>query len=141
MKQIQDLTSEYAKKVPGDFAENLCLFFCYNFCKGKVFNTAKEAFDEAERARLKGYLGDDGYVLNAEAILKEGNAYRWSVMKEKITSIEKIEKPTPVCFEYNGYAHWVVVEKGKIVFNSLENSTCVKYGKPTSSRIIKQLDL
>ena len=141
MKKIQDLTSIYARKKPAEFADNLCLFFCYNFCKGKIFKDEKEAFDAAEKARLDGFLGDDGFVLNAEAILREGNSFRWSVQKEKISVIDDIKKASPVCFEYNGRAHWVVVENGKIVFNSLENSVCVKKGKPISMRIIRQLDL
>ncbi|WP_443741605.1 hypothetical protein [Treponema berlinense] len=141
MKQIQDLTSIYARKKPAEFADNLCLFFCYNFCKGKIFKDEKEAFDAAEKARLDGFLGDDGFVLNAEAILREGNCFRWSVQKEKITTIDNVKKASPVCFEYKGHAHWVVVENGKIVFNSLENSVCVKNGKPVSMRIIRQLDL
>lgn len=141
MKQIQDLTSIYARKKPAEFADNLCLFFCYNFCKGKIFKDEKEAFDAAEKARLAGFLGDDGFVLNAEAILREGNGFRWSVRKEKISAIGGIKKASPVCFEHNGRAHWVVVENGEIVFNSLENSVCVKNGKPVSMRIIRQLDL
>lgn len=41
-----------------------------------------------------------------------------------------------VRFEYNGKAHWVGVENGKIAYNSLKESTCVIKGKPTTARII-----
>ena len=33
--------------------------------------------------------------------------------------------------------HWVGVEEGKVVFNSLTYSRCLEEGKPTECRIIK----
>ncbi|MCQ2589305.1 MAG: hypothetical protein MJ179_02670 [Treponema sp.] len=41
-----------------------------------------------------------------------------------------------VNYEYNGKNHWIGVEKGKIAYNSLETSECVKNGKPIEARII-----
>jgi hypothetical protein len=42
-----------------------------------------------------------------------------------------------VKFTNGKYSHWVVVENGKVVFNSLQYSNCVEKGKPTEARIIK----
>lgn len=42
----------------------------------------------------------------------------------------------PVRFDYNGKSHWVGVENGKVVFNSLKHSVCVEKGKPVTARII-----
>ena len=50
--------------------------------------------------------------------------------------LKKIKNRTPVKFEYNGKAHWIGIEKGKVAFNSLESSLCVDKGKPTTARII-----
>lgn len=140
MKEIQDITSQYARKMPAVFADNLCLFFCYCYIKGVVFKDAKKAFDAAEKARLNGYLGDDGFVLDGELLLMDGSPYRWSVEKKQISSLDEIASAAPVCYSYNGHSHWVVAENGKIVFNSLGDSACVKYGKPVSARIVRRLD-
>ena len=61
------------------------------------------------------------------------------VTKEQFNDLSKV-KCWPVRYVYNGKGHWVVVEKGKIVFNSLINSQCVAKGKPDTkdnTRVIK----
>ena len=57
------------------------------------------------------------------------------VIKKDVSSIAGI-KLGAVRYSYNGYSHWVLVENGKIVFNSLEDSQSVKYGTPKESRLI-----
>ena len=54
-----------------------------------------------------------------------------------ITTIKGLKGRVPVRYDYNGKSHWVGVENGKIKFNPLENSVCVKNGNPTTARIIK----
>ena len=60
-----------------------------------------------------------------------------SVEKPAITNIKKIKERTIVRYEKGKVGHWVGVENGKIVFNSLDHSKCVEEGKPTEARIIK----
>lgn len=57
-----------------------------------------------------------------------------SVEYININSLKGIKDRTPVKYSYNGKSHWVGVEKGKIKFNSLENSVCVSKGKPVTMR-------
>lgn len=42
----------------------------------------------------------------------------------------------PVRYDFNNKSHWVGVEDGKIAFNPLEFSLCVKMGKPAQARIL-----
>ena len=59
--------------------------------------------------------------------------------KEQFNDLKKV-KCYPVRYVYNGRGHWVVVDNGKIVFNSLINSQCVTKGKPDTkdnTRVIK----
>jgi hypothetical protein len=85
---------------------------------------------------------DDCYVNDAVQLMGSINPYkRYSVEKLKITSIEELKgQLAAVNFQNGDFNHWVLVDKGEIIFDSLEDSQCVKYGKPTSSRIIKMED-
>ncbi len=60
-----------------------------------------------------------------------------SLEKKSITTIKNIKEKTIVKFTNGKFSHWVVVENGKVVFNSLKYSKCVSEGKPTEARIIK----
>ncbi len=53
-----------------------------------------------------------------------------------VTDIKKIKEKCAVRFDFNGRSHWVGVQNGKIRFNPLKSSVCVKYGKPTTARIL-----
>ena len=59
----------------------------------------------------------------------------YSVIKKDVSSIAGI-KLGAVRYSYNGYSHWVLVEDGKIVFNSIDDSQCVKYGTIKEARFI-----
>lgn len=137
MKDIQNKATEFALSLARKFTPNLCLFYCYLFCVGIDFQTAEDAFEEADKRRRQRILADDGTVLDAEKLLGMFTGQRMSVTKKDISSIDGIRNRTPVRYDYNGHSHWVVVENGKIVFNSIENSQCVKFGKPVTARIIK----
>ena len=60
-----------------------------------------------------------------------------SLEKKNITSIKNIKEKTIVKFSRGKVGHWVGVEEGKVVFNSLTYSRCLEEGKPTECRIIK----
>lgn len=60
-----------------------------------------------------------------------------SLEKVQISSLRKIKDRTIVRFTNGKAGHWVGVENGKVVFNSLAYSKCVAEGKPTEARIIK----
>ena len=60
-----------------------------------------------------------------------------SLEKVQIKDLKKIKEKTIVKFSNNGKCHWVGVENGKVVFNSIKYSNCVEKGKPTEARIIK----
>ena len=60
-----------------------------------------------------------------------------SLEKVQIKDLKKIKEKTIVKFTNGKYIHWVVVENGNVVFNSLQYSNCVDNGKATEARIIK----
>ena len=60
-----------------------------------------------------------------------------SLEKRKIKTIKNIKEKTIVKYTRGSYSHWVVVEQGNVVFNSLAASRCVNEGQPTEARIIK----
>lgn len=79
---------------------------------------------------------NDCFVNDAIALMKVANPKKvYSVIKKDVSSISGI-KLGAVRYSYNGYSHWILVENGKIVFNSLEDSQCVKYGTPKEARFI-----
>lgn len=137
MKDIQNKTTQWAARMAAEFTPNLCLFYCYAYCAGIEFNTEAEALLMADRYRRRKILDSDGTVMNAEALLKGITGRDVSVTKKDIKSLDEVRKQTPVRFDYNGHSHWVVVSDGKIIFNSIENSQCVKHGKPVTARIIE----
>lgn len=60
-----------------------------------------------------------------------------SLEKATVTNVKKIKDRTIVRFMNGKTGHWVGVEGGKVVFNSLAFSKCVAEGKATEARIIK----
>lgn len=114
-----------------------CLAMCYAYCVGI------QPDDEAEYIRLVSsamdarIIDEECTVFNASAYLEWLTGRTFSVTKKDISTIENIKEATPVRYVYNGKGHWVVVENGRIVFNSIMNSVCVTKGKPSSARIMK----
>lgn len=82
-------------------------------------------------------LDVDCTVYWAECIKQLTGREMESLEKVQIKDLKKIKEKTIVKFSNGGYSHWVVVENGKVVFNSLKYSKCVSEGKPTEARIIK----
>lgn len=86
---------------------------------------------------------DDCYVRDAIQLMRSVNSSkRYSVVKQKISSIEELGgKLAAVNFSRGRANHWVLVDKGQIIFDSLENSQCVLYGEVTDARVIEIGDL
>lgn len=113
-----------------------CLFFCYLFCSG-AYTSDADALKKAAEAIENGTIEDDCTVSHPERIFYENAGRRVRILRKKISSLDEIKEKTPVNFVNGNFNHWVVVENGKIVFNSLERSVCVAKGKPTEARIIE----
>lgn len=115
-----------------------CLALCY-VKAAKLDATETELFDILWEANEKGIIdaNDDCYVKDAISLMKLANPNKkYSVTKQTISTIQGIELGA-VNFENNGYNHWVLVEKGHIIFDSLDDSKCVKLGRVTDARIIR----
>ena len=82
-------------------------------------------------------LDVDCTVYWAECIKQLTGREMESLEKVQIKDLKKIKEKTIVKFTNGKYSHWVVVENGKVVFNSLKYSNCVENGKATEARIIK----
>lgn len=117
--------------------DNCCLFMCYLFCMGIEPENASSWLVYLSRALENGLVDDECTVLDAQKLLFHVTGKKYAVEKKEIKSLAEVQKMAPVRFDYNGLSHWVVVEEGKIVFNSLLNSNCVNKGKPTTARIIR----
>ena len=126
----------------GDY---MCLASCYSWIVSRdKFGERGEMIErkilcDIIEAYHKGILDDEITVLDGAAFLELCNPNnKYKVEKRKIITIDDIKEATPVRFDRNEYEHWVVVENGKIVFDSLDDSKCVKFGMPTTARIISK---
>lgn len=119
-----------------------CLALCYIRAALGEKATYTMFFDALWNASENNIIdaNDDCYVNDAVALMGLVNPSKsYTVKKESISTIQGLDLAA-VCYEYNGFNHWVLVEKGQIVFDSLDDSECVKNGVPTSARIIKMED-
>ena len=121
-------------------SEGACLAFCYiRAALGKVI--PEKMFGILWDAADKNIIdeNDNCYVNDAIALMKLANPNKkYSVIKKDISSLEELDgQLAAVSYKNGGYNHFVLVEKGQILFDSLDDSKCVKYGKPTTARIIK----
>ena len=115
-----------------------CLALCYIRAALGKDATPQMMIDTLYKAAERNIVNvkKDCFVEDALALMKVAKPTKvFSVIKKDISSIANI-KLGAVRYSYNGYSHWVLVEDGKIVFNSLEDSQCVKYGTPKESRLI-----
>ena len=119
-----------------------CLAMCYLYSVGidgdseNYIRAVSQSMDYSKKLPApQKFIDEECTILNASAYLEYHTGKRFEVIKHNYTSIEQIKNPTPVRFEYlnpennKKYSHWVVVENGKIVFNSLINSSCISRGK------------
>ena len=113
MKKIQDIY-----KTLGDYG---CLLLCYLHEANIDVNIAKY-FNELVELDI---IDNDCYVLDGDRLLKF-----FGSDKRVVRGINE-NGNTIVPFSYRNAEHYVVVnERKEIVFNSLENSTCVRLGEP-----------
>ena len=113
MKKIQDIY-----KTLGDYG---CLLLCYLHEANIDVNIAKyfETLVESD------IIDNDCYVLDGDRLLKYFGS------DKRIARGINENGNTIVPYKYGKAEHFVVVnERKEIVFNSLENSTCVRLGEP-----------
>lgn len=92
------------------------------------------AFDD------KTILDDECTVLNPVKLMAGVSERKYNVTKKDITSLDDLGgKWAAVRFDYNRNGHWVLFHGKEMVYNSLENSNCFKYGKMTTARIIEEI--
>ena len=115
-----------------------CLALCYIRAALGKDATPQMMIDALYKAAERNIVNvkKDCFVEDAIALMKVANPKKdCFVIKKDVSSIAGI-KLGAVRYSYNGYSHWVLVENGKIVFNSLDDSQSVKYGTPKESRLI-----
>lgn len=120
-------------------AYNVCLFCCYyKFTELKCGNaplTLSLLLKLLSQAYEEGIIDNECTVLDAVKLLRRFGL-KANVIKVPVKSLEEVKELAPVRFDYNGKSHWVLVQNGKVVFNSLSSSVCVKNGKPSTMRSI-----
>lgn len=127
----------------GTMNKYACLALCYAWIVYHDIMISGEALDifmtkQIMGAQSAGYLDEEFTVKDAAEYLHYlCPLEQFEVTKKNINSLSEIKEATPVRYDYNGHSHWVVVENRKIVWNSLADSQCVRYGKPTTAREIK----
>ena len=113
MKKIQDIY-----KSLGEYG---CLLLCYLNEANIDVNIAKY-FNELVELDI---IDNDCYILDADRLLKF-----FGSDKIVVRGINE-NGNTIVPYKYGNAEHFVAVnERKEIVFNSLENSTCVRVGEP-----------
>ena len=140
MKNPQTLASELYKHFPNEKLKMIKDYACCSFCL--IWWLGLDPSD-ADAIMLVSDLMDSK-ALDEECTVFWSNCIKQltgrdleSLEKKQITTIKNIKEKTIVRFTIGNTGHWVGVEKGKVVFNSLKSSRCVESGKPTECRIIK----
>ena len=112
MKKIQDIY-----KTLGDYG---CLLLCY-LNEANIDVDITKYFNELVELDI---IDNDCYVLDGNRLLKF-----FGSDKRVVRGINEVGN-TIVPYKYLGNEHFVIVDENKnIVFNSLENSTCVRLGE------------
>ena len=115
-----------------------CLALCYIRAALGKDATPQMMIDALYKAAERNIVNvkKDCFVEDAISLMKVANSKKvYSIVKKDVSYISGI-KLGAVRYSYNGYSHWVLIEDGKIVFNSLEDSKCVKYGTVKEARLI-----
>jgi ribosomal silencing factor RsfS len=124
--------------------EGGCLAMCYVAASFGPEITPAMMFDALWDAVENNILDVDDYcyVRDAVQLMRLVNPSKtYSVIKQKISSIEELKgQLAAVNFSRGRANHWVLVDNGEIIFDSLENSQCVKYGNITDARVILMED-
>lgn len=128
--------------------DNACLALCY--IGAKMLYEGVENLDEFENsmqlslALFSAY--EDKAGLDLDFFVNDGNKLlnyigapeKTYIEKRVVTSLTDLRKDeyAAVKFTYGDKAHWVLAKNGFIAYDSLDNSQCRKYGKPTDARVI-----
>ena len=113
MKKVQDIY-----KALGDYG---CLIFCYLYEADIKIDITKH-FEKLVELDI---IDNDCYVNDGNRLLKYFGS------DKRIARGINYEGNTIVPYKYNKAKHFVIVDVNKnIIFNSLENSTCVRLGEP-----------
>lgn len=140
MKNPQTLAEELYKHFPTAKLKSIkdysCCAFCLIWWLGIDMSDVEAIMLVSDLMKSKA-LDVDCTVYWGECIKRLTGRELISIEKKNITSIKNIKEKTVVKFMRGKVGHWVGVENGKVVFNSLSFSRCVDEGKPTECRIIK----
>ena len=84
-------------------------------------------------------IGKDGFVKDGEKLLLAATQKKWRITKKRIESLQDLPENCVAAVNYQYYDknHWVGVINREVVYNSLEDSQCFKYGKPVDARIME----
>lgn len=113
MKKIQDI-----HKALGDYG---CLIFCY-LQEADIKVDISKHFESLVELDI---IDNSCYINDGNRLLKYFGS------EKRIARGVNENGNTIVPYRYSGKEHFVVVnEKQEVIFNSLENSTCVRLGEP-----------
>lgn len=130
-QSLADDLSSYTLDMISDYG---CCAFCALWCSG-FKGSDLEAIQLVQKAIDKHAIDYDCTVKWYDFFEFIGKPIK-TVEFKTISSLIGLKEKCCVRYDFNGKSHWVGVEKGKIKFNPLKESVCVKYGKPTSARIL-----
>lgn len=140
MKHPQTLAEELYKRFPTQKLKSIkdyaCCIFTLIWWLGLDLSDTDAIILVADLMK-ENALDVDCTVYWAECIRRITGREMLSLEKKQITTIKNIKEKTIVRFMRGKVGHWVGVEEGKVVFNSLTYSRCLEEGKPTECRIIK----
>lgn len=137
MKYPQTIAEKISKNIK-TIADNACCAFTFMWILGYDPENA-DAIETVSNAIEAGVIKSDctvKWVEFAEWLAGRKITVTFKDIKS-LDEVKNVKGRIAVRFNYNGKAHWVGVENGKVVFNSLINSVCVTKGQPTTCRIIK----
>ena len=140
MKHPQTLAEELYKRFPTQKLKSIkdyaCCAFTLIWWLGLDLSDIDAIMLVADLMK-ENALDVDCTVYWGECIRRITGREMLSLEKKQITTIKNIKEKTIVRFMRGKVGHWVGVEDGKVVFNSLTYSRCLEEGKPTECRIIK----
>lgn len=92
---------------------------------------AVQKFNELVERRI---IQDDCFVNDHEALIYflSGKHFKY-----KRVEMPPKDKPYIARYVFGNNSHFVVCENGRIIFDSLNDSKCAKYGKPTDFRVVE----
>lgn len=89
------------------------------------------------------YIEDEFFVKDPVGLMKMlaeslGAEIKCNVEKKDISSYKDLPEKgyAAVRHDHNGYSHWILAKDQFRIYDSLDNSVCVKNGKPATARII-----